>query len=236
MCGLPNELGGYVHLLDLSVDWARRANVPKEIVLRRLIEWAVVEAFPQKTFLTFTGDDVLPVKMLAAFRAVHNPGHVITWPESASYVAPTVVGSLSLSIPPEAALDFLADVVVSVDGVRCFCGRMQIAQNEPPPACADLKELEAANFVREPEAAVVATEVRPADVKPATTIAAENRCKEWLKRLMADGQKPQRSKVAYTKEASERFQVGARAFARAWDTAIRETGSWSAPGRKPSKP
>jgi hypothetical protein len=69
----------------------------------------------------------------------------------------------------------------------------------------------------------------------ASTIAAEDRCRKWLVDLMVDGKTPSGPKRDYAREARERFQVGSRAFARAWDAAIQETGntSWRAPGRKP---
>jgi hypothetical protein len=69
----------------------------------------------------------------------------------------------------------------------------------------------------------------------ASTIAAEDRCRKWLVDLMVDGKTSSGPKRDYAREARERFQVGSRAFARAWDAAIQETGntSWRAPGRKP---
>ena len=68
----------------------------------------------------------------------------------------------------------------------------------------------------------------------ASTIAAEDRCRKWLVNLMLDGKAPSGPKRGYASEARERFQAGSRAFARAWDAAIKETGNtgWRAPGRK----
>jgi hypothetical protein len=69
----------------------------------------------------------------------------------------------------------------------------------------------------------------------ASTVAAEDRCRKWLVDLMVDGRAPSGPKRDYKTQARERFRVGSRAFGRAWDAAIQETGntSWRAPGRKP---
>ena len=72
------------------------------------------------------------------------------------------------------------------------------------------------------------------DAQQISTIAAENRCKDWLVGLMSNDGAPDRLKSAYRFEAKSEFGVGTRAFDRAWQNAIAETGNsaWSNPGRK----
>ena len=66
------------------------------------------------------------------------------------------------------------------------------------------------------------------------TKGAETKCKRWLIALMSDDGKPEKTKTAYQTEAQGEFKIGAKAFRRAWASAIEETGNayWSRPGRK----
>ena len=77
-------------------------------------------------------------------------------------------------------------------------------------------------------------ELKDALTTSTTTIAAEGRCQKWLADLMRSGNK-EKSKPDYETEAKTKFGVGTRAFRRAWDGAIRETGKtgWGDPGRPP---
>lgn len=69
---------------------------------------------------------------------------------------------------------------------------------------------------------------------PAPTIAAETRCQKWLVEMMLkEGEiQPKRRKEDCRKEAISQFGIGGRAFNRAWEKTIEETGAttWSAPG------
>ncbi len=69
--------------------------------------------------------------------------------------------------------------------------------------------------------------------KRALTKAAETKCREWLASLMRNGP-PKQSKDKYREEAKSLYNVGTKAFHRAWANAIAETGNndWSKPGRK----
>ena len=64
--------------------------------------------------------------------------------------------------------------------------------------------------------------------------AAETKCRKWLITLMTGNSKPEKVKAAYKTKAQDEFGVGAKAFARAWASAIEKTGNaaWSRPGRK----
>ena len=66
------------------------------------------------------------------------------------------------------------------------------------------------------------------------TKGAETKCKRWLIALMSDDGKPEKTKTAYQTEAQAEFEIGTKAFRRAWANAIEETGNtdWSTPGRK----
>lgn len=223
MC-LADERGGYAHLLDLCETWAVEANAPKELILRRVIEWAVEETFPPESLLTYTGDAVSPLKLLTMFRATYNPWHE-AWPV---HVAPTTIGSRTERIHPDKALSYLANVVVSLEGVQLFRDRLGIAPSDPPPACPHIAEVEAADF------APPAT----AEVKGGTTPStsyAERRCEEWLEGLMAGGRKPVKAKPAYREDAMALFKgLSVNGFNRAWGKAIATTNSeqWSKRGRK----
>jgi len=73
-------------------------------------------------------------------------------------------------------------------------------------------------------------------VKSGSTVAAETKCAAWLAALMQAGP-PGKAKAAYQLEALDKFPVGSRAFARAWDKAKSDVGAalaapWQKPGRK----
>lgn len=77
------------------------------------------------------------------------------------------------------------------------------------------------------------------DEKPISSIGAEKRCKEWLTSIMKNEKgemtKPDKNKYLYQIEAMGKFlNLTKRAFGRAWDKAIEETGNtnFSKPGRK----
>jgi hypothetical protein len=65
------------------------------------------------------------------------------------------------------------------------------------------------------------------------TAASETKCRKWLLTLMNKAS-PTKPKAEYLADAKEKFGVGTRAFLRAWDQAVIETGKteWSKPGRK----
>lgn len=217
---------GYACLLDLCRAWAAEANAPKELILRRVIEWAVEGTFPPESFLTVTGDNPLPAKMLAAFRAVYAPPE--TYGLHLRHDGLVTIGSLSLRIPRDQALEFLADVVVSLESVQRFCDSMGITTGDPPPACPRLAELEAADFAATGEADERAEAVLGKS-------GAERRCQAWLEGLMKGRQKPGKAKDAYRKDAKGLFKgLSVRGFDRAWANAITSTGNecWSKRGRK----
>lgn len=71
-----------------------------------------------------------------------------------------------------------------------------------------------------------------------STAAAETRCRRWLFDLMSGGSQPDRPKSSYRIEAKTNFTgLGDRAFQRAWDSAIADTGNgnWKRPGPRPKK-
>jgi hypothetical protein len=74
---------------------------------------------------------------------------------------------------------------------------------------------------------------RPTQKHILTTAAAETRCRNWLINEMRANIQPPRRKAAYAAEAKAEFQVGPRAFSRAWDGAIQETKrfNWRNSGR-----
>jgi hypothetical protein len=75
--------------------------------------------------------------------------------------------------------------------------------------------------------------VRAAKELP-TTVAAETRCGEWLKKEMrASPTKSPKSKLEFHIEAKSLFGVSGRAFNRAWTSEIKSTGAaWQRPGRR----
>src|SRR5947208_11602482 len=66
---MGDEKINYIPFLALPAEWAIAAGMPKEMVLRRLCEWAVVGAFPPGAFVTLTGDQVDPFDIYMSFRA-----------------------------------------------------------------------------------------------------------------------------------------------------------------------
>ncbi|MFO1352326.1 MAG: hypothetical protein U1F68_17300 [Gammaproteobacteria bacterium] len=69
------------------------------------------------------------------------------------------------------------------------------------------------------------------------TAVQEAECCKWLVEMMKPSENPGHPKAHYREEAQRRFNVGTRAFDRAWDSAIAKTGriQWKAAGRKPKK-
>jgi hypothetical protein len=74
----------------------------------------------------------------------------------------------------------------------------------------------------------------PPEPPQTTTIGAETKCKQWLIGLMSGNSRPDRLKSAYRDDARDEFNVGTKAFDRAWGNAVAETGNtaWSRPGPK----
>ena len=68
-------------------------------------------------------------------------------------------------------------------------------------------------------------------------LAEARECRRWLADLMRAGPSGQ-SKADYRKQALARFRISARAFNRAWDGGIEDSGNteWSRPGRKSKRP
>jgi hypothetical protein len=68
---------------------------------------------------------------------------------------------------------------------------------------------------------------------PQSTVAAETRCRKWLAEQMMAGP-PNGPKTRYASEARRLFKIGSRAFGRAWDAAVEQSGNniWRKPGRK----
>jgi hypothetical protein len=77
-----------------------------------------------------------------------------------------------------------------------------------------------------------------AEIEPSVrrTIAAEGECRAWLVSLMREQQQPTEPKGKLRAEAKSRFQVSDRAFQRAWDRAVEDSGNrnWTNPGRRKS--
>lgn len=90
---------------------------------------------------------------------------------------------------------------------------------------------ELANSTTLPEGDTPAPQPKPPDNQ---SIANETRCTKWLITLMNDTDGPEKTKTAYRTEAQDEFGVAAKAFNRAWGSAVAETGktAWSKPGRK----
>lgn len=72
--------------------------------------------------------------------------------------------------------------------------------------------------------------------KKRSTVAAENRCREWLVEEIRKG--PQAgNKASYAEKAQKSFGVSARGFVRIWRKALAQANNqdWSKPGRRPDK-
>jgi hypothetical protein len=106
-----DERAGYVRFMALPPEWATEANIPVEMVLRRLSEWAVVGAFPPDAFITRAGTTVSPLEIFKRSMAVINKN------------SPVVIDQWAYHYDPQESLDFLLDVQVPVDAIRIFCER-----------------------------------------------------------------------------------------------------------------
>lgn len=111
-----------------------------------------------------------------------------------------------------------SEIFLSVEGLRRWCDEPGFAE------WAQLRGLSRPKFIRS-----VASRTPP----PPTTVGAETRCKEWLIGLMKAGP-PKKRKPEYRTEAKALYDVGSRAFRRAWANAVAETGNndWSRSGPK----
>lgn len=70
-----------------------------------------------------------------------------------------------------------------------------------------------------------------------TTIGAERKCCGWLADKMRKGP-PEKNKAEYLAEAKALFEIGSKAFLRAWGNALVDTDNieWSKPGPKSIPP
>jgi hypothetical protein len=77
---------------------------------------------------------------------------------------------------------------------------------------------------------------RPPPGRVLTTAAKKTSCRQWLTLIMEEHESRPKTKDEFFQEAKQKYQVGQRAFNRAWDEAIRVTGkaNWRAPGRPKS--
>jgi hypothetical protein len=77
---------------------------------------------------------------------------------------------------------------------------------------------------------------QPPQGRVATTAGGETSCRQWLTSTMEKHESRPKTKGAFFHEARQKFQVGRRAFNRAWDDAIGATGkaNWRNAGRPKS--
>jgi DNA-binding response OmpR family regulator len=116
----------YIPLLSLAGEWARDSSMPQELVLRRLCEWAAAGGFPEGAFVTSTGDNIPPLDLLTALRAIVGNGHA-------------TVGGWIVHIEPLTAMNQLKSALVSGRHVLSFCERTNTIP--PPSLCGKLKRL-----------------------------------------------------------------------------------------------
>ena len=67
-----------------------------------------------------------------------------------------------------------------------------------------------------------------------TTVRDERKCEAWLVGLMNEDKPPEKTKTEYRANAKENFDIGTRAFDRAWANAVTTTDNttWITPGPK----
>jgi hypothetical protein len=77
---------------------------------------------------------------------------------------------------------------------------------------------------------------RPPQERVLTTAAKETSCRQWLASIMEEHESRTKTKDEFLQEAKQKYQVGQRAFNRAWDEASKATGkaNWRSPGRPKS--
>lgn len=70
----------------------------------------------------------------------------------------------------------------------------------------------------------------------ASTVPDETACQSWLEGLMANNSTQDEAKKFYQDEAKQKYNVGTKAFNRAWANAITAIGNtnWGKPGRRKS--
>jgi hypothetical protein len=116
---MSEERSTYIRLLDLAVDWAAAAGMPKELVLRRLCEWAMAGAFPERAFITATGPQVSPFDIYLSFRAVtENDG---LFGSGGIYLD----GCTIYNNNERWGMHVLAKVLVTAPSVLAFCERTE---------------------------------------------------------------------------------------------------------------
>jgi hypothetical protein len=79
---------------------------------------------------------------------------------------------------------------------------------------------------------------KPSQEPVSKTVAAETACRYWLISIMEAHKFRPKQKGDFYREANQNFQVGQRAFNRAWDDAIASTGrdGWRNAGRPRKNP
>lgn len=77
---------------------------------------------------------------------------------------------------------------------------------------------------------------RPPQGRVLTTAEKETSCRQWLTSIMKEHESRPKTKDEFFQEAKQKYEVGQRAFNRAWDEATRATGraNWRSPGRPKS--
>jgi DNA-binding winged helix-turn-helix (wHTH) protein len=106
---MPADLAGFVAFLALVPPWAAQGGMPPEMVLRRLCDWAMSEAFPPASFVTLSGEPANPFDIFMSGRALGSGlGVGVSLGDNVHY-------------GDQWGANYLAGVVVSIRDVLTFC-------------------------------------------------------------------------------------------------------------------
>jgi hypothetical protein len=154
-------------LLALALDWATEAGMPKELVLRRLCEWAVAGAFPEGAFITATGASVKPFDIYMSFRAAADTGGVLNPGIHLDRVT-------HYNSNDQWGIHVLSEVLVTAQDILAFCERTNTLappsllrgfrrvwarrdqrKHLAPPVCPDAEEHAARQYAHDTATAVM---------------------------------------------------------------------------------
>lgn len=146
MISLTNQ---FVPLPDLAESWARETGLTREMMLRRLCDWAVAGGFPDGSFVDISGDKIDTLDIYLSCRSAQADHREMT------------VGRASYLDGGRLGLRLLAGVLVTTAGIEAFCSQtgarlfatksggwfglfQKVDPPDPPPPCPQAEGIAAA--------------------------------------------------------------------------------------------
>src|SRR5229473_8363907 len=141
----------YTQLRRLALEWAVDAQVPPEMVLRNICEWAAAGAFPEKSLVDSIGKKISALNIYMSFRAAIEPNGLLTgisvgdttYHEHGSEWGPPVIAAALVS--SEGVLAFCEHTNTlpppsMLGGIRRAWAKLKQQKSVSPPPCPDAED------------------------------------------------------------------------------------------------